>query len=67
MGGNHNKIKLIRETTKAFCVALWYILKKKGRSGEHRNTNSPRRAWKTKAVDDRRIVFLAKKTLNAAV
>ena len=40
---------------------VWYILKKKERTGEVSNTERPRRPRKTTVVDDRRIIFRVKK------
>ncbi len=57
--------KPIREIAKTLGVAkttVWNILKKKERTGELSNTKRPGRPRKTTVVDDRRIIFLVKKT-----
>ena len=59
-----NLNKPIREIAKTLGVAkstLWYILKKKERTGELSNTKRPGRPRKTTVVDDRRIISLVKK------
>ena len=59
-----NQNKPIREIAKTLGVAkstVWYILKKKERTGELSNTKRPGRPRKTSVVDDRRILSLVKK------
>ena len=54
-----NLNKPIREIAKSLGVAkstVWYILKKKERTGELSNTKRPGRPRKTTVVDDRRII-----------
>uniref|UniRef100_A0A673YSH1 Tc1-like transposase DDE domain-containing protein n=1 Tax=Salmo trutta TaxID=8032 RepID=A0A673YSH1_SALTR len=48
-------------------LPCWYILKKKERTGELRNTKRPRRPQKTTVVDDRRILSLVKNNLFTTV
>ena len=59
-----NPNKPIREIAKTLGVAkltISYILKKKKRTGELRNTKRPGRPWVTTVVDDRRIISLVNK------
>ena len=59
-----NQNKTIREIADTLGVAkstVWYILKKKERTGELSNTKRPGRPQKTTVVDDRRIISLVKK------
>uniref|UniRef100_A0A0E9XWE2 Transposase Tc1-like domain-containing protein n=1 Tax=Anguilla anguilla TaxID=7936 RepID=A0A0E9XWE2_ANGAN len=54
----------IRDIAKTLGVAkstIWYIFKKKERTGELRNTKRPGRPRKTTVVDDRKILSLVKK------
>ena len=62
-----NRNKPIREIAKTLGVAkstVWYILKKKERTGELSNTKRPGRPRKTTVVDDRRIISLVKSSLD---
>ena len=59
-----NRNKPNREIAKPLGLAkstVWYILKKKERTGELSNTKRPGRPRKTTVVDDRRIISLVKK------
>ena len=68
--GLKNRNKPIREMAKTLGVAkstVWYILKKKERTGELSNTKRPGRPQKTTVVDDRRIISLVKKNPSTSV
>ncbi len=43
---------------------VWYILRKKERTGELSTIKRPGRPWSTTVVDDRRILSVVKKTLS---
>lgn len=58
------KKKSIREISEMLGVAkstVWYILRKKERTGELGNSKRPGRPWKTTVGDDRRIISMVKK------